>query len=142
MLDSLQITDKVYERYSKEIDSHTYEKFVEVSQAIHSKKGVPAHITKEVNERALSIGTLEGDSPAYMPNMKRLDDLARQQTELRIEIEELEAKLANRNKVKLNKEEFLNLRVDNEKVVDFIWNEPFASLVKAREIQIGGGGRS
>jgi hypothetical protein len=32
---------------------------------------------------------------------------------------------------------FLNLRVNNEKVVDFIWKEPFASLVKSVELSYG-----
>ncbi len=35
---------------------------------------------------------------------------------------------------------FLNLRIDNEKVASYLWREPFATLVKATEIQGGGGG--
>lgn len=37
---------------------------------------------------------------------------------------------------------FLNLRVDNEKVVNYIWNEPFASLVKSMEFLSGGDERT
>ena len=33
---------------------------------------------------------------------------------------------------------FLNLRVDNEKVASYLWREPFATLVRATEIQNGG----
>jgi hypothetical protein len=34
---------------------------------------------------------------------------------------------------------FLNLRVNNEKVVDYLWKEPFDTLVKSSEIGFGGG---
>lgn len=79
----------------------------------------------------------------------------------------LDEKIANSSKIKLNKVEFLNLvksasdemkagsavekdvlcrilflnlRVDNEKVAFYLWREPFVTLVKATEIQSGGGG--
>jgi hypothetical protein len=32
---------------------------------------------------------------------------------------------------------FLNVHADNEKVVDYLWREPFASIVKAIEILPG-----
>lgn len=37
---------------------------------------------------------------------------------------------------------FVNLRVDNEKVASYLWREPFASLVKATELQSGRGERT
>jgi hypothetical protein len=98
--------------------------------------------------------------------MDKLQTLAIQQADLTVEIDNLEAKIANPGRMKLNKDEFLNLiktvadkmragsavekdvlcrilflnlRVDNEKVVDYLWNEPFASMIKLGEIQYGGG---
>lgn len=166
-LENFQLTDETYGRYSEEIDSHTDEKIAEIKQAIHSKRGALAQIMKETNERALNIGKMDKDSLAYKPNMERLAKLSSQQISIEDEISELQEKVANPNKVKLNKEEFLNLvktvadkmkagsavekdvlsrilflnlHVNNEKVVNYIWNEPFASLVKAHEIQVGGGG--
>jgi len=34
---------------------------------------------------------------------------------------------------------FLTLHVDNEKVVSYLWREPFATMVKMGELQVGGG---
>jgi DNA invertase Pin-like site-specific DNA recombinase len=168
-LDNFEVSEKAYVRYSNEIDSHTEDKIIEIKQTIHSKRGILAHVKKEANDRALGIGVLGKDSPAYKPNIDKLRILAVQQDDLTVEIENLEAKIANPSKIKQNKEEFLNLvktvadkmkagssvekdvlcrilflnlRVDNEKVVDYLWNEPFASMIKLGEIQVGGGGWS
>lgn len=112
---------------------------------------------------------LSKDSPAYKPNEKRLNELAIQQADLEQQIEKLEAKIANPQRIKLSKHEFLNviktaadkmkagsavekdvlcrilflnLRVDNEKVASYLWREPFTSLVKATELQSGRGERT
>jgi DNA invertase Pin-like site-specific DNA recombinase len=166
MLDNFSITDEAYKRYDKEIDNHTDKKIMEIKQTIHSKRGILAHVKKEANDRALNVGAIGKESPAYQPNMDKLQTLAIQQADLTVEIDNLEAKIANPGRMKLNKDEFLNLiktvadkmragsavekdvlcrilflnlRVDNEKVVDYLWNEPFASMIKLGEIQYGGG---
>jgi ACT domain-containing protein len=167
MLDSFKVSDAAYERYSTDIDDHTNDKIMEIKQQINSKRGMLAHISKEITDRALNIGLISEDLPAYKPNADRLQVLAIQQADLSVEISDLEAKIANPSRIKLNKEEFLNLlktasdkmkagsavekdilcrilflnlRIDNEKVVDYLWNEPFASMIKLGEIQVGGGG--
>lgn len=139
-LEKLELSDEAYECYSKAIDGHTSEKIVEIKQDLHSKRGVLAHIQKEANDRALSLGTLSESSPAYAPNMKRLEELADQQRGLEDDIRKLQEKVVTPSKIKLSKEEFLNLRVDNEKVASYLWREPFATLVRATEIQSGGDG--
>ncbi|MDB5176581.1 MAG: hypothetical protein JWN75_249 [Candidatus Saccharibacteria bacterium] len=35
---------------------------------------------------------------------------------------------------------FLNVRVDDEKVVDYLWKEPFSELIKLNELYSGGAG--
>lgn len=101
--------------------------------------------------------------------MDALEGLTRQQTDLESEIAKLDEKVVSPHKIKLNKEEFLNLvktaadkmkagsavekdvlcrilflnlRVDNEKVASYLWREPFATMVRATEILDGGGGRN
>ena len=123
-------------------------------------------MTKYGNERSLSVGRLPEKSPAYQPNIDALEDLTNQQIDLDQQIAALEEKIANPSKIKVSKDEFLNLvksasdkmkagsavekdvlcrilflnlRVDNEKVASYLWREPFATLVKATEIQNGGG---
>lgn len=91
-----------------------------------------------------------------------------QQPDLQLKINKLEKKVANPRQIKLSKAEFLNViktasdkmkaglpaekdalcrilflnvRVDNEKVADYLWKEPFASLVKTMELSPGRGDR-
>ncbi|HSX29734.1 MAG TPA: recombinase family protein [Candidatus Saccharimonadales bacterium] len=166
-LDKFELGDEAYGRYSAKIDGRTDEKIVEIKQAIHSKRGVLSHIKSELSERALAVGRMEKKSPAYQPNMDKLEQLADQQADLEEEIRKLDEKVANPRQIKVGREEFLNLvktasqrmkagsavekdvlcrilflnlRVDNEKVASYLWREPFATLVKATEIQDGGGG--
>ena len=167
MLEQFTLSDEAYERYSAEIDGYTDEKIIEIKQDIHSKQGTLVHIKNEINERSLAIGRLSEKSPAYQPNMDALEGLTDQRLKLEDQTMRLQEKIANPSKIKLNKEEFLNLikaaadkmkagsavekdvlcrilflnlRVDNEKVASYLWNEPFATLVKATEFQSGGGG--
>ncbi len=167
-LEKFELGDEAYERYSTELDGYTDEKVQAIREDIHSKRGALSHITKELNERSLAIGRLT-DTPAYKPNMDELERLTTQRTELESAIKSLEEKIADPHKIKLNKDEFLNLvksaadkmragsamekdvlcrilflnlAVDNEKVAPYHWREPFATLIRATEIVDGGGGWS
>lgn len=169
LLEGLKLSDDGYKRYSEELDGYTDERVVAIKQDIYSKRGRLAHIKSEINERSLSVGRLTEKSPAYQPNINALEDLTDQQIELNQQIAALEEKIANPSKIKLSKEEFLNLvksasdkmkagsavekdvlcrilflnlYVNNEKLDFCTWREPFASLVKSIEIQPGGAGRN
>lgn len=169
LLERMELTDEAYERYSRKLDSQTDEKIIEIKQQIQSKRGALAHITNDLNERALNIVGLDKNNLIYEVNERKISELAIKQNGLKTDIEKLEAKIANPNQIKLGKEEFLNViksapdkmragssvekdvlcrifflnfRVDNEKVVDFIWKEPFATLVKVAELSLGRGDRT
>jgi DNA invertase Pin-like site-specific DNA recombinase/ACT domain-containing protein len=164
MLDGIELTDEAYARYSKRIDGMTDSKLIGIKQDIQSRRGALTHIVSELDQRALSMGVMDKKSPVYMANEKRVNELAIQQADSRQKIDELEAKVTNPNRIKLSKAEFLNViktasdkmkagtpaekdtlcrilflnvHVDNEKVVDYLWKEPFASLVKAVELSSG-----
>lgn len=166
-LDKLELGDEAYERYSAELDGLTEEKVQAIREDIHSKRGILSHIAKELNERSLAIGRLPETSPAYKPNIDALEQLTTQRTGLESAIRSLEEKIADPHKIKLNKDEFLNLvktaankmragsavekdvlcrilflnlAVDNEKVVSYHWREPFTTLVRTTEIGFGGDG--
>lgn len=168
-LEKFELTDEAYERYSKRLDSMTDDKIISIRQQIQSLRGALAHIKSELDERALSIVSYDKGSAIYKSNDKRITELAIQQNDLEDKITKLEAKIADPRQIKLSKAEFLNvvktaadkmragssvekdvlcrilflnLRVDNEKVVDFIWKEPFASLVKSVELSSGRGERT
>jgi site-specific DNA recombinase len=164
MLEQFELSDAAYDHYSHSIDSMTDSKLIRIKQDIQSRRGALTHIKSELNDRALKIGRIDPDSPTYKINEKHIHELAVQQEELESAIGKLEEKIGNPQRIKLGKSEFLNLvknasaklkagsavekdalcrilflnvRVDSEKVVDYIWREPFASLVKMVELSNG-----
>ncbi len=169
MLERFELSDDAYDRYSRSIDSMTDSKLVRLKQDILSRRGALTHIKSELSERALKIGLIDTDSPTYKINEKRVNELALQQGELEDAISRIQEKIVDPQRIKLGKVEFLNLvknasaklkagsavekdalcrilflnvRVDSEKVVDYIWREPFASLVKVVELSIGADDRN
>lgn len=167
MLDKIELTDEAYTRYSNALDGMTEEKLLAIKQDIHSKRGVLAQLVKKINEIALGLGRLNPQSPAYKPNEAELERLSSERDDLQEKIDKLQEKVAQPARIKLDKDEFLNLvktvadkmragsaaekdalcrilflnlRVDNEKVVDYLWKEPFDTLVKSTENYSGGAG--
>ena len=164
LLDKLELSEEAYERYSKRIDSFTDAKILKIKQDIASKNGANAHKKKELNELSLGLGKINRSSPAHAITEDKIEHLAIETQRLDDEIGKLKEKIANPSKIKLTKEQFLNLvklapdkmragsavekdrvarilflnlTVDNEKRVFPIWKEPFASLVKAIEMSSG-----
>lgn len=168
-LDKLELTDQAYERYSKQMESLTDERIITIKHDISSHRGALTHITNELEERALNAGIQDVNSPIYVANEKRITELANQRSDIEQEIIKLEKKIVNSKQIRISKQNFLNLvktapdkmragssvekdvlcrilflnlRVDNEKVASYLWNEPFASIVKATELSSGGGGKN
>lgn len=139
ILDKLELTDEAYERYSKRIDNFTDEKIIKIKKEIASKRGAYSHKKNELDELSLGLGKISRSSPAYEINEDKINKLAIDVQELEGAIGKLKEKIANPSKIKLTKEQFLNLTIDNEKRLSVIWKEPFASLVKAIEMSSGGG---
>ena len=164
LLEKLELSDEAYESYSKEIDAYTDEKIIKIKSEIASKRGAYAHKKKELDELSLGLSKINKRSPAYEINEKRIIGLASEIQDLDEDVEKLKEKIANPNKIKLTKEQFLNLvksapdkmragsavekdrvarilflnlTLDNEKGLTVIWREPFASLMKAIEISTG-----
>lgn len=164
LLDKLELTDEAYDRYSKRIDSFTGAKILRIKQDIASKNGANAHKKKELNELSLGLGNISRSSKAHAITEDKIEQLAIETQKLDDEIDMLKEKIANPSKIKLTKEQFLNLAklapdkmragsavekdrvarilflnltIDNEKRVYPIWKEPFASLVKAIEMSSG-----
>lgn len=167
MLVNLELTDAGYKRYSDGIDAKTDDKIIEIKEAIYSKNGQLTHIKKEIKERSLTVGRMPAGSAAYKVNMEQLEDLSAQQIDIEDQVAELGKKIANPARIKLGKEEFLNViktaadkmksgsavekdaicrilflnvGVDDEKVVGGLWNEPFEELANMAKINSGGGG--
>jgi len=160
-------TGKAYDRYKAEIESLTGDMIVEIKQDIHSKKGALSHIDSELSDRTLSAGRMGVKTPGYKRNDIEIERLSIEHSNLEFEIQKLQDKIADPNRIRLNRDEFLNLvktapdkmkagsavekdalcrilflnlHVDNEKVVSYLWREPFATMIKMGELQAGGGG--
>lgn len=164
LLEKLELSDEAYERYNKRIDSFTDSKIIKIKESIASKKGAYAHKKKELDELSLGLGKISRSSPAYAINENMIGQLAVDTQNLQGEIDKLKEKIANPSKIKLSKEQFLNLvklapdkmragsaiekdrlarilflnlHIDNKNALSVIWREPFASLVKAIEMSSG-----
>lgn len=168
-LDDFKLSDEAYERYSRQLTTMTDSKIVGIKQMLHSKQTLLQHVDLEIKERALNIGAYLKDDPVHRVNRERIDILSVDQNNLRKEIAALKAKVSDPDRIKLSKEEFLNLiniashkmkagtsvekdticrilflnlHVDNEKVVSYHWQRPFTDLVEAVEILAGRGDRT
>lgn len=164
LLDKLELSEEAYERYSKRIDSFTDEKIIKIKSEVASKRGAYAHKKKELDELSLGLSKISRSSPAYDINENQITKLAFEVQELDEVVEKLREKIANPSKIKVTKEQFLNLvklapdkmragsavekdrvarilflnlTLDNEKRLFVIWKEPFASLVRAIEMSSG-----
>ena len=167
ILDTMLPTDKVYDRYKAELDSMTEEMVIRIRQDIHSKRGIASQLSNDISARTLAAGRMNEKTSIYRVNAAKLNELSIQLADLEFEIQKLEDKIANPKALQLSKEEFLNLvktapdkmrassavekdalcrilflnlHVDNEKVANYLWREPFATMVKMGELQAGGGG--
>ncbi len=164
VLDGMRLSDTVYDVYSAQIDSFTDEKVAEMRTEIISRRAAITSMTRDINERSRNLGRMDRDTTAFTVNNDFINDLAVRRGDLEAQVLEMEKKIANPRQIKLGRDEFLNvvkmasermkagsavekdtlcrilflnLRVDNAKVVDYVWNEPFASLIKAGEIMPG-----
>lgn len=104
---------------------------------------------------------LDKDSPAYSTNERDLCSLQNEIIDLELKVKQITDKLTNSSKIKLTKEEFLNLAnsthdkmmvgspvekdiilrkpclnlcINDKRTPSFIWKEPFAMLIKSRKI--------
>jgi len=109
LLDKLELSDEAYERYSKRIDSFTDAKIEKIKHDIASKRGAYSHKKKELDELSLGLGKISKSSPAYAINENKIEQLAIETQELNDQVAKLGDKIKNPNKIKLTKEQFLNL---------------------------------
>jgi DNA invertase Pin-like site-specific DNA recombinase len=158
-----------YDRYSSLIDGQSDAKRVSIQTKIQSKLGVLRGLRKTLDDRAMAMSHLDPKSTAFKTVSSKLEGLENQVDKLDAEIEELKLKITDRTKLKLSKEQFLNLiktasdkmragdavqkdriiriiflnlKVGDQKVDSYLCNEPFASMLKLAEISFGRGERT
>lgn len=169
-LENLKFTEKEYNEYSRNMDVNTDEKMEELRANKRSLEGARKHKQNELETKSRQLASL----PEGIPKAARetiihdLEDLENAVIELEGKIKDINKKLVDPGKIKLAKEEFLNLAnsasekmkagspvekdmlarilllnisLDNEKTPSYTWKEPFATLLKSKKIKFGRGER-
>ena len=165
-LDMMKLTDKEYDEYSKEIDRYTDSKMIETRTTKRSPEGRRKHLQADVDRISRQYAALPEDTPETVRKrlIQDIEELQLSVIEIESNIERIKKKIDNSAQIKLSKEEFLNLintvgdkmragtpvekdilarklllniRLDNEKVPSYLWKEPFATLLKIKQINSG-----
>lgn len=163
-LKTLQFTEKEYDKYSKRLDELTDSKIEELQTERRSLNGVKSNKQKQRDDLSRKLINLGKNSPAYTTNEQDLLDLQNDIIDIETQVNTITSKLTNASKIKLTKNEFLNLAnsaydkvlagspvekdiilrklclnlsINDKRVPSFIWKEPFATLITARQFNSG-----
>ncbi len=157
----LNFTEKEYNEYYDNLTLLTDQKRQEVRAKLLNLRGVFKKVKQEAEERSLKIVNYDTTSAIWKVNNNKIAELTDEQTKLLDEIEKLEVQLREPETDRLTIEQFLNLsknagnivqsadavgkdqivreiflnlEVDEEKVALYRLKEPFATLLKQRQI--------
>jgi site-specific DNA recombinase len=164
----LSFGEKEYTRYYDRLEQTQNETRERLQIEIHSKQGALAHITNEIKERALNISG-EKNETVKKVNEDRINELQAEKELLEAEIVDIQSHITDPTRDRLTLEQFLNitknahtafqsgnehvkdeicrlvflnLSMDEKKITSYQLKEPFASLVKQREMPLGRGGET
>lgn len=165
-LDSMKLTDKEYDEYSKEIDGHTDSNLIKIRTEKRSLEGKRKHLKANVDRLSRQYAALPEDTLEIVRVRlsQDIEELQSSVIDIDGDIERLKKKIVNPAQIKLSKEEFLNLvntagdkmragtpvekdilarklllniHMDNERAPSYLWKEPFATLLKIKQINSG-----
>lgn len=167
-LERLKFTENEYEAYSKKMDEVTSDRLDEIKSEIRSLNGArSAKIRQRDDLTRKARDNMEKTSTIYKVTISDIEKLQDEIIDLEASIAKLEEKNIDPRKIKMNKEEFLNLAnsavdkmkagsavekdilarkmllnlsLNNKNAPSFIWKEPFATLLKTRKYSSGGPG--
>ena len=131
---------------------------------LRSLRGKRSHLQLQLEEKSRQLPIIDRKSPAYKVIESDLEKLQSNIIDLDDRIKEASLKIQDPEKIKLAKDQFLNLlnkaadkmragsavekdmlarilflnlTIDDEKTPSFIWREPIASMINARNISSG-----
>lgn len=165
-LDIMKLTDKEYDEYSREIDSHTDNNLIKIRTEKRSLEGKRKHLQANVDKLSRQYAALPENTPETVRArlVQDIEELQSSVIDIESDVEKLKKKIANPAQIKLSKEEFLNLvnmagdkmragtpvekdilarklllniHLDNERAPSYLWKEPFATLLKMKQINSG-----
>ncbi len=167
--DGLNLTEKDYETYRTKLEGIAENKRQRLQFQLHSKQGAFKALDAKLTERSLGITKLDKGSTAWKVNEGEIKRLELEREAVQDEVAELKRQLGAAEQNNFTIEQFLNLSklagtkleaasaeakdricqmiflnfvVDNEKVVDYQMREPFATLLKTRNVLNGRGDRT
>ena len=165
----LNFTEKEYNEYYSNMVNLSDSKKEELNIEIHRQEGSLKQTEFDLKETSLNIVKLPKTSPAWDINNQKISELATQTEDTKEMIKKLRQRLTNPVEDKLSLEDFLNLSknagavvksadavvkdricriiftnlfVDEEKVTSYQLKEPFATLIKQRELSLSRGERT
>lgn len=165
----LGFTEVEYDDYYSRVIKLSDQKKEELSMDLHSKQSSLKWLKADIRERSLGMVKLKPGSSIWEINENKIAELTQQQQALEIEIDSIEAKMTNPDTDRLNVKDFLNLsknaativqsanavvkdqicrfiflnlKVNEEKVLSYQLKEPFATLLKQRQLSSSRGGRT
>lgn len=163
-LKTLQFTEKEYDSYSKRLDQLTDDKILELREERRSLNGVKSAKEKERDDLSRKFRDMDANHPSYSVTENDITMLHNDVIDIEARIAKIADKLRNTDKIKMNKEEFLNLAntaydkvlagtpvekdiilrklalnltLDNKRTPSFIWREPFATMLSLRQSSNG-----
>lgn len=164
ILKTLKFTEKEYKQYSKRLDELTDTKLDELRTERRSLNGVKTNKEHQRDEWSRKLRDMDNKNPAYSVIENDILNLQNEIIDIEQKIVEINPKLLNSNKIKMTKDEFLNLAntaydkmragspvekdillrklclnlyINDERVPTFIWREPFATLIEMRKKLFG-----
>lgn len=167
VLDSMKFTELEYSIYSNEIDKYFENNSIKLRTERHSLEGRRKHIQTDIERLSRQLANLPLNAPAVVAKDTLVNDLEELQSiiiDIKSRMASIEQKVSDPTKLKLSKEEFLNLantagdkmragtpvekdilahkmllnvHLDNERTPSYLWKEPFATLLKSKEINSG-----
>lgn len=162
-------TKKEYDRYYNSISKISGNERTKLVQQLHSMQSSQKQIRKEMKRIALSLTALSHNKVAYKINLARLEELEAADNKHSSEMLKMNSKLKTREEDSLTLEQFLNLSknagktvkygdaivkdaicrlvflnlsVDEYKVVNSELKEPFRTLLKNKSVLLGRGGET
>lgn len=163
-LEKLKLTENEYDAYSKKLEEMTDEKIDEIRGEIKVLEGTKAGKSRQMDDIARSMRKFNKEEKAFKVARRDLEDIEEDAIAIDEELAKLRAKIDNPAKIRMNRQEFLNLvniapdkmkageavekdiiarkmlwnvSINDKRVPSFIWKEPFATLVESRKFHFG-----
>ncbi len=168
MLSHLTATEQDYERLLAKLTAANQAKQQKEAIELHSKQGALKSLKREIDERSLKILDVK-NSAIYQSNERRINEMEASRQQLEDEVNRLKMQGTNPQDDIISFQDFLNVAnnanqllkaadvaakdriarliylnvtVDDQKVVDYQMREPFKTLLKTYEISNGRGDRT